>query len=175
MSSTNRGTARQPNDAYVTPSWCTDLACYWLSRHITAPTVVLDPCAGSGAILDCVRDKWPQCKTIGLDIAPIRPGIEKCDALTVEWPEHDLIVMNPPYSKAEEFVVKALGYPGPVAALLRLSFLASRKRGAFWRMHPDCTVLVLAKRPSFVGGQTDSCDYAWFVWDRDFGRRWERL
>jgi hypothetical protein len=27
---------------------------------------------------------------------------------------------------------------------------------------PD--VLVLEKRPSFTGGGTDGCEYAWFIW-----------
>lgn len=85
-----------------------------------------------------------------------------------------LIVMNPPYSLALPFVAAALevvrSQAGTVAALLRLGFLASRKRRDWWQSHP-ADVYVLSERPSFTGdGRTDATDYAWFVWREGAGR-----
>jgi hypothetical protein len=53
-----------------------------------------------------------------------------------------------------------------VAFLLRLGFLESSKRLEFWRRWPCRKVFVLAERPSFTGGGTDSAAYALFWWDK---------
>lgn len=92
-------------------------------------------------------------------------------------------------------------FAAQAALLLRLSFLASLERAAFHRVYP-ASVFVLSRRPSFLspeqkkrlhedalarwrdGGEvgsrptppgTDSCDYAWFVWGRREGGRWQVL
>ena len=57
--------------------------------------------------------------------------------------------------------------------LLRLNYLGSEKRAAFFQEVPP-DVYVLPNRPSFVRGGNDSCEYAWFAWGpkrrRDEGR-----
>jgi hypothetical protein len=52
--------------------------------------------------------------------------------------------------------------------LLRLAFLEGQKRAPFWKAQPPYSVSVLAKRPSFTGGGTDSAAYAFFEWRRGF-------
>lgn len=75
----------------------------------------------------------------------------------------DLIISNPPYAEAEKFVEHALTIGTTCCFLLRLNWLASKKRAAFHRAHPS-DVFVLPRRPSFTGGGTDATEYAWFVW-----------
>lgn len=88
-------------------------------------------------------------------------------------PPTSLVVMNPPYSLAMEFVQAALElveqarardhFP-TVAALLRLNWLGSNARAQFHREHP-AAIGVLPQRPSFTpDGRTDSTEYAWFIW-----------
>lgn len=79
----------------------------------------------------------------------------------------DWVVGNPPYSHAEAHIRHALTLAPRCAFLLRLAFLESTKRVAFWRDHQPARVYVLAQRPSFTGGGTDSAAYGWFVWDAD--------
>lgn len=74
-----------------------------------------------------------------------------------------LVISNPPYSEAERFVEHALKIGTTVCFLLRLNWLASKKRAPFHRAHPS-DVYVLPRRPSFTGGGTDATEYAWFVW-----------
>lgn len=94
------------------------------------------------------------------------------DDLGIVW---DVIVTNPPFYLAEEFVRKALKHADHVAMLLRLAFLETRKREDLHREHPS-DVYVLSRRPSFMAnGATDSCAYAWFVWGPGRGGRWEIL
>jgi hypothetical protein len=62
------------------------------------------------------------------------------------------------------FVEHCLELSSNVAMLLRLNFLASKKRNPFMREHCP-NVYVLSDRPSFTGKGTDSIEYAWFVWE----------
>lgn len=83
-----------------------------------------------------------------------------------------LVISNPPYGDAEKFVEHALKIGTEVCFLLRLNWLASKKRAAFHRAHPS-DVFVLPKRPSFTDdGRTDATEYAWFVWGKGRGNQW---
>ena len=86
-----------------------------------------------------------------------------------------MIITNPPYWLAFDFVLASLSRARFVAMLLRLNFLSSESRSALMRVDaPD--VYVLPNRPSFVAsGQTDSIEYAWFVWPEERGRRSGRV
>jgi hypothetical protein len=83
----------------------------------------------------------------------------------------DLVISNPPYVDAEGFVTHALRIAEVSCFLLRLNWLASKKRAAFHREHP-ADVFVLPRRPSFTNGGTDATEYAWFVWGEGRGNRW---
>lgn len=89
-----------------------------------------------------------------------------------------LIIANPPFSQAQEFLEYALvmraeaadwHQPKPtVIFLLRLNFMGAQKRYPFWSAAERPKLRVLSQRPSFTEGGTDMTDYAWFIWtDRD--------
>ncbi len=75
----------------------------------------------------------------------------------------DVIITNPPYAQALDFVRQSLKLAPVVAMLLRLNWLAGAERHAFLTEHPP-DVYVLPNRPSFTGEGTDATDYAWMVW-----------
>ncbi len=92
----------------------------------------------------------------------------------------DLIISNPPFSLAQEFLTEALairerlnadvtyGVGGPtVLFLLRLNFLGAQKRYEWWHNMERPKLRVLSQRPSFKDGGTDMTDYAWYVWSDD--------
>lgn len=90
---------------------------------------------------------------------------------------YDLIIGNPPYSLAEEFVrasLDLLANGGVLVQLLRTGFLESRKRIEFHASHQPNHVYFLSERPSFLakeskrGGSvpvTDMASYGVFVWN----------
>jgi predicted RNA methylase len=169
---------RNPGDYYSTPAW----AVRALLRVLPAPTTVLEPAAGTGAILTEIKRMWPATAARGIEIDPGRA--EQCreighdvvtdDFLLAPIRPADMVITNPPFSLALEFVQRGLATAPHVAMLLRLSFLASIKRAAFIREHsPD--VFILSKRPSFSGGATDSTDYAWMYFGPLSGKRWTLL
>lgn len=165
---------RRPLDDYPTPEWVIRA----ISPHV-AGKVVLDPCCGSGAILDVFRERGAE--VVGIEVSEARAAEARAkghevivaDALAVEWPRADLIITNPPFSLAQEFAEKALSSVatgGTIALLLRLGFLESKRRLAFHRAHGS-SVYVLASRPSFTGnGGCDKTAYGWFLWGQRHSR-----
>lgn len=154
---------------------------------IVRPTysVVLEPAAGDGRICKRLKDNKPNAIIHGVEIQDRhKETLEKaCDLVTIGsylelggMGKYDLIITNPPYSIAEEYVHKALGQLesyGQLVLLLRLGFLESIGRWerlwAIAGMRPT-SVYVLCRRPSFTGQGTDATAYAWFVWDKLYTR-----
>lgn len=175
MSATGRSDVRLKNDAYYTPAWCV----HALLREVRLPPGRwLEPAAGEGAIIRAVTEvmdgvEWyaaevrkEACKVLySLDVpTEERDWLKPLSIVYGLEPRVDVVITNPPYSLAMEFIQRAFKVTnGPVVMLLRLPFLASQKRAAFFREHaPD--IYILPKRPSFTSKGSDATDYAWFVW-----------
>ncbi len=160
-------------DYYPTPAWCVRR----LLEAVELPGGLwLEPAVGDGAIVRAVgelRDdvSWttidvrPEVEPdlVGDFVAPLYAGGVDRIMPPGGW---DVVVTNPPYQQALEFVVEARRRArSAVAMLLRLNWLASRERQALLaRDMPD--VYVLPDRPSFTGGGSDMTEYAWMVWYR---------
>ena len=171
--SAETGHVRHADDFYSTPAWCT----HAILPHL-AKGPILEPCAGSGGIIDVVRRVWPDVAHWGyeLDADRARRASVRCvDALAIPWAEPATIITNPPFVTAMDFVARAVNMGCASAFLLRLNWLSSQKRASFHRTHP-ADVYVLPRRPSFTdNGKTDSTEYAWFVWGPGRGGRWQIL
>lgn len=182
MSATGRSDVRHAADYYVTPAWVTRAILKELPRN--GP--VLDAGCGKGAIMRVLRDRYKKPGELhGMDV--VAPYARACaeefenviegnflEARQPAGTPWKVIVANPPYQMAGQFVAKALelvGKKGTVAMLLRLNWLAGQKRAQFHREHP-ADVYVLSKRPSFTGQGTDATEYAFFLWGPGRGNRW---
>ena len=142
---------RNKYDYYPTPEWCYEnLPIDWSQFE-----VALEPAAGDGRIVNFLQNKG-----ITMDYCELQEGID-----FFEWRgEYDLVITNPPFSLAQEFIEHALSMSTTVVMLLRINFLGSQKRYDFWNQFPPDGMFILSKRPSFTGKGTDATDYAWFVW-----------
>ena len=163
-----------PADNYPTPSWCVER----LLESVALPGGTwLEPAVGEGAILRAVnRDdvSWtavdirPEAvKTVSTLVPSDRlfegDFLTLSAARTFEPRSFSVVLTNPPYGRALEFVQASLPLAETVVMLLRLSFLASKTRHDFMKTtKPD--VWVMPTRPAFVNRKTDSTDYAWFIW-----------
>jgi predicted RNA methylase len=172
MSSTKRGGKRSEADFYSTPAWCTRR----ILEALALPKGLrwLDPCAGEGAILEVVAACADPKEIHGIELR-VEPailwGFTCADALAVSWPDSDVLIMNPPFSLARDFVGRALDASPCVIALERLNWIVQ------WVKHGGAMpgeIYVLPDRPSFTGHGSDSIEYAWFVW-RDAPRAFEIL
>lgn len=187
MSATGRGTQRHPDDFYRTPKSAIEVI-----KPYVRGIGVLDPSAGDGAIVEAFPGAF------GIELDPVRAwasGSLCADALAVDWPAVSWVVMNPPFKLAAAFVEKAVRHAPNVAALLRLSWLASASRAPFLRQHTPGIVVLSSFAASYscrpCGLQelrdlrdpparcacgktkkttTDAADYAWFMWGEHAGK-----
>lgn len=147
------------NDFYPTPDYTIksllDLC------EIPDNFTFLEPCKGNGQIYNKVNN---------VSIKLYSELTEGLNYLTTDYTvsEIDLIITNPPYSLAKEFLEKSLKESKNVFYLLRLGFLASQSRKDWWnKIGLPNKLLILSKRPKFINNTSDSQEYAWFCWDRD--------
>lgn len=171
MSSTNRGTVRKPQDEYMTPPWAVQA----LLQHVRPHGRFLEPCLGSGHIARTVG-QLPSITLVDFcDITQGRDFLTYNPGHRFEW-----IITNPPFSIACEFIERSLWMADNVAFLLRLNFLGSDDRREWWQTRMPTALYVLTPRPHFLNRDgtrvlgkngkpgNDSCEYAWFVWSKDY-------
>lgn len=174
-----------PLDHYRTPEEETDkLLLAWRPRIQIRK--ILEPAAGDGAMLRPLHDRFPTAAIFARDIdpSPLTNGyaVRERDFLDREqWKasgdpaKFDLIFTNPPYKRALDFAARSfelLRPGGYLVLLLRMNFIESARRKAWWKKHMPEEVVFLSSRPSFYksekGASSDASGYAWFIWRNDF-------
>ncbi len=187
MSSTNRKqNKRQVSDYYVTPPSCVkEFLSAWftdLQQETTDYNPIperpdrmlwLDPCSGGDknhgmSYADTLQSELG-INPLTIDIRPDSKAEIIADYLTYKLKSKpDIIISNPPFFIAQEFITKALSDitdDGYVIMFLRLNFLGTQIRKQFFDNNMPETIYVHHKRPSFTDdGGTDSIEYAHFIW-----------
>lgn len=151
MSATNRGAIRNASDFYPTPLSAFEP----LIKYLPKDRVYWEPACGDGRLVKALKDS--NIVASGNDI------INDYDFLS-DMTDHDIIITNPPFSLAFEFCRHAVNNAKEIYLLLRLNFLASKKRKAWFQKNEPSALFVLSERPSFTGHGTDATDYAWIAW-----------
>lgn len=194
MSATNRSDARKSHkfDYYQTPEWIIEnLFDYLSSSKLNDHKFILsklkhgsnlDPCAGGSKsetdstmpYFDLVKSRFENSLTT-MDIREDSLAEIKGDFLSLETEKrYDVIISNPPFNKAEEFIEKSyelLKDDGFIIFLLRIGFLGSKKRfdlfSNYQKVSPPRYIFLHHKRPSFTSdGGTDSDYYAHMVFSK---------
>ena len=192
MSAKGRGSAVIPNEVYQTRPEDVEKLCDEFGVFVYNHVRFREPCVADGTILEVFKRRMgisPQ----QWDTFEIREGRDYLDT-NLNRGEVDVVVTNPPFSMAQEFVDLSLSEAPVVCYLLRLNFFGSQQRKEWWQDKMPSHLFVLADRPSFVdtcntkgcGAKfdwkhnitrcplccgsvspgTDATEYAWFVWDR---------
>ena len=180
MSSTNRGYNRHKSDYYITPQIEIEKFLYFFQYDILQTSSeymqqlnYLDPCCGGDAkndasYLSVLKDFYEPDNIIGIDIRQDSKSHICTDYLHFETTDkYDIIISNPPFYLAEDFIAKSLklvAKDGYVIMLLRLNFFGSKKRKKLFENNMPKYCFVHHKRISFNNISTDSIEYAHFVW-----------
>jgi ubiquinone/menaquinone biosynthesis C-methylase UbiE len=182
MSATGRSNVRIDQDNYTTPDYT--INSLFDNHEFPKGSVFLEPCVGTGNILRKALSYLPYSTYFAIDIN--KENIDLCSQISTEKKvvlkctdflklslkgQPDLIVTNPPFSLAQEFLVKCfevIAPHGQVIFLLRLAFLESGKRKALINSLPLKQLLVLEHRPRFVNNRTDATAYAWFCVEKNY-------
>lgn len=168
------------DDLYETPPEAT--RAFLKAFGAWLPDVIWEPACGPGAIVrelravghvviasDLVdyRDRGLADQMSGVDFELERAMPGRAQA----------IVTNPPYKRADHFVLKALELAPKVAMLLRLAFIANGLRvrggaldgGTLKAVCPFRSRLPMMHRDGWDGPRKGSqTDFAWFVWERGY-------
>lgn len=166
-SCTNRGAVRSTADFYATP----ETAFKPLIPLLDGRLAHHDPASGDGRLVRWMAEAGFACS--GSDLRADGWPLGGVDFLTDD-DEHDVIITNPPFSLAQEFVDQGLGRSRELWLLLRLNFLGAQCRRDWWSdgRAPNA-LFVLSDRPKFAKNAngklgSDGCEYAWFYWGRRF-------
>lgn len=167
MSCTNRGAVRATADFYPTPLSAFDVLIPFLdrTRHHW------EPACGDGRLVLQMRMHGIRADGADLEQDALLKG--RIDYLK-DTTQYDVVLTNPPYSLAQEFIEHGLAHSKEMWLLLRLNFLGSIKRGGWW-MHgrnPNA-LFILTQRPRFAKNKhgkigSDGTEYAWFYWGRRY-------
>ena len=155
----------QSRDFYPTPGWATRA----LFEHIITidkTTTVLEPAAGAGHMSKVLLEYTQEVTATDLDTHDFLKG--------AHTGQYDWVITNPPFAKAQEFVLQALPLACiGVAMLVRINFLASANRiyGLFYP-YPPAIIGVFSERIGFKYGVAEpnvptATDFCWVIWRKD--------
>jgi hypothetical protein len=157
-------------EAFETPAWAAEAI---LDAELFT-TQVFDPCCGHGTLAKAAMARGYD--VIASDLYDWGYGITGVDFLRAPLEMRDVTVfMNPPFSKAVEFVERALGLGArKIVCFQRFAWWESRERDPFWRSHPPNRIHICASRascwrfdiPPEKRKSGTPTAHAWFVWER---------
>lgn len=142
------------------------------------PQRILDPCAGDGVYGWFARERFRHAYIEGMDIRPIKFNKysynvgKNGDFLRAsdDVEPFDLVISNPPFVVAREFVehsFRMLRPGGVVNFLLRAQFAESEGRYEWFQRYRPRYIVTCSDRPSFrEDGSPDPAHYAFFVWQK---------
>lgn len=190
MTQRHSGYERLERDAYMTPTWATDILTREIATRLRPGATIWEPAAGTGQMAQALQ--MAGYRVVSSDIhAPTDSGTLQSNRLLVgDFLDEgcpflpfgfDAIVTNPPYKRAEDFVRRALALTRPtgglVAMLLGAKFDWGKTRSDIFS---DCPAwglkIVIVDRIVWFdpqpGDSSPSEDHAWYVWDwrGQFGR-----
>ena len=166
---------RQNEDYYATEP----AAAEWLMKLEEFDGKPIWECAsGENHLADVFKEFGFNVRTS--DIVKRTPKTEELDFLSYneKWNGH--IITNPPYSKAKEFVEKALELVpdgNKVCMFLKVQFLEGKARKKLFEKNPPRRIwvsssrLLCAKNGDFEkmkAGGGSAVAYAWFVWEKGY-------
>ena len=133
---------------------------------------IWEPACGGGHLVDRMREK--RASVVASDLIDRGSGDGGIDFLQAKHLLAPIIVTNPPYKYALEFVQKSIDLGADTTCMfLKITFLEGQKRRKFFDEHPPKTVAVFSKRITCaINGEDFSASsaacYAWFIWEKGY-------
>lgn len=140
------------------------------------PDVIWECCAGRGAISREIKQTGR--KVISTDLNKHEGADEEIETAIDFFfelqPRASMIITNPPYKLANDFIRHALNLKCSFAGLMPLAYLSGANRSDILKHCSDCYVgierLPMMHREGWIGKKIESSaiPFAWFVFDPNF-------
>lgn len=171
---------RQPNDVYETEIKLALACCSLFAR---TREKILDVGAGSGIWGKAIHQLMPRAILYGVELRDL-PSPDEYLAWDnnidyLKWgtnTKFDLIIGNPPFKKAEEFILYSrqfLSENGKIGFLLPSTFQHGQHRGrTLFTIYRPEIIYALMQRPNFTDfegkilGNANPSDYIFVIWDK---------
>ena len=154
---------REGTDFYPTPDNCTIALINFMKP--SKDKVIWEPACGEGHMSKCLESLG--YSVISTTIIDQGFGLTGVDFLGEMQKRGDLIITNPPFKLAEEFINHSISLDVPFAFLLKSQFWHSKRRMSLFNKHKPMAVLPLTWRPDFLFGKksgSPTMDCLWTVW-----------
>lgn len=159
ISGGNSEYGRNKSDFYPTPPDATIALLKFL--NLPGKTVVWEPASGKGHMSSTIRKMGYAVKESDINTGE--------DFLNIPCKDCDWIITNPPFSIAEQFILRCHEHKKPFALLLKSQYWHAKKRLPVFNLTRPTHVLPLTWRPDFCFGERGSgsplMDVIWVVWD----------
>lgn len=165
---------RAEHDFYATPTKATKL---FLRYHsLDDGMAMLEPSCGQGHISKVLQEQFPNSHIISTDLIDRGFGETGIDFLTHDFEKVDVVITNPPFKLAYEFIEKSLTLAKKqVIMFAKIQFLETEKRAELFENTPLKYVYVHSKRVSPMrNGEPlnehgkpwgSAMCFCWFVWE----------
>lgn len=161
---------RNSTDFYPTPPDVTIALLDFLESkgHLYPESAIWEPACGTGAMADVMIQRGYEVWCSDINPRGYERAIpDQIDFLETYPCNLNWIITNPPFSKADEFILHALQFDRPFAFLLKSQFWHAKKRRELFLKQPPAYVLPLTWRPDFLGGEKSgksTMECLWTVW-----------
>lgn len=177
----NSASKREENDFYATNPETLKMFLYefWKDNAFEG-NEILEPACGQGHISKTLEELLPDFNITSTDLIDRGYGVSGVDFLTYDYKKmFDVVITNPPFSLAKEFIEKGLKISNKhVIMLCKIQLLEGTKRKEMFLNTPLKYVYVhTARQATWKEGKpldpngkkwaTTMC-LAWFVWDKDY-------
>jgi hypothetical protein len=168
---------RKPSDFYPTPFDGTESIMPVVNTLLEPGAHIWEPCSGDLHMSRVLE--WHGYEVTSTELRDTGQGATGIDFLRDDMQEKlgwnpaddiDMIVMNPPFSLAAEFIEKALSYTPNVACLVKIDYWNAISRLPLWQKHVPAFFLPLTFRLAFLKaerGNSPLMNCAWVVWTAD--------
>lgn len=164
-------------DDFPTPPWAVRAFFKYVAPELIGQSLIFnEPACGRGFMVKVLKEH--KFKVLASDIVDYKKGFKQEDYLLAKPKNYDVMLTNPPYQYANEFVMKALGEAKiGVAILLRTIWLESVTRyEQLFGPNPPTRVVVFSRRMQaahgrLVRGGGAMMSHSWFWWDKRCPRK----
>lgn len=172
---TKRDEKQSSNDLYTTPVEALDAIWPYMVKDLSIDDDILEPCAGMHDISDylvkkgyCVHSN----ELYPVDGYSYDSTVDFLDENNYHIGMYDVAIVNPPYNRATEFILKGFEHSSIQWHFLRLSFLEGQKRfDTLFNLGKLSDVYIFTYRVSCPKGAdrektANSVCYAWYRFDK---------